>query len=180
MEDITRQIERAFAARAHPGEENITRCGYDKKNGGEYDGPCGECQRMTDFFRGKAWRELSARDLRTRGDADSLFTVEAYCYYLPVYLIAAVRDRKTLDVCVDHLTYRFGPKTEDAHGQDRLSAVFGALSDIELHAILQYFRYSHALERDFDGYCERSISNVERELSQRPNSAMQPTAKSGG
>jgi hypothetical protein len=179
MEDISHQIDKAFLARIYPGDENITRCTYDKKYGGKYDGSCGECVTIADFFRGKLWRELSATELRIHGQADILFTVEAYCYYLPAYLTAALRDRQELDVCVDHLSYRFGPKTEDALGQNRLSEIFGTLSDIELRAILNYFRYAYDLEEDYDGYISRSISNVERAL-QSSNKSLQPTAESGG
>jgi hypothetical protein len=179
MEQITRQIDNAFCVREYPGDNNVTHCTYDKANGGNHDGPCGECVAIADFFCGKLWRDISAKELRIHGQADILFTVEAYCYYLPAYLIAAVRDCEELDVCANHLTYRFGPKAEDGLGQDRLSKMFAALSGVELQVILEVFKHAYDLEDDFDGYLERSILNVERAL-QSPNKSLHPTAASGG
>lgn len=99
--------------------------------------------------------------------------------FLLAYLTAAVHDREELDVCVDHLTYRFGPKAEDAFGENRLSEIFSTLTEVELRAILNCFQYAYNLEEDFDGYCSRSISNVERAL-QSSNKSLHPTAARGG
>lgn len=164
MEDLISQITQAFAHRAYPGDENITRCTYDKKNGGEYAGPCGECMDMAAFFRGKQWQSVTATELRRNGDADCLFTVEAYCYYLPAYLVAALTHPRELDVCLDHLTFRFGAEPKDSYGNDRLSAIFTALSKQELQTLRAYFKNSYKPEEDFDDFHARSISSIEQEL----------------
>lgn len=168
MDSLIQQIEKAFASRSYPGDDNLTHCSYDRKYGGAYDGPCWECQEMAEFFRGKPWRTLRARELRRYGDADALFTIDAYSYFLPAYLLEAVRNPGELDVCVDHLTYRFGPKAEDQFGCERLAAILKALCDAELFALVNYFRFALSREQDWDGYCERSVQNVARELSMRP------------
>jgi hypothetical protein len=98
-----------------------------------------------------------------------LFTVQAYCYFLPAYLIAAIREPKELDICVDHLTYRFGPKTDEEWGPKRLKELCAELGTSEAVAGLEYFRFAYNRERDFDGYCERSIKNLEHALSLHPN-----------
>ena len=165
MDDIVHQIDKAFTNREYPGDENITCCTYDTKNGGKYDGPCYECVRIAEFFRGKFWRELSAKQLRSQSAAGSLFTVKAYCYYLPAYLTAALQNPEELDVCVGDLTCAFGPEPKYAYGQDRLSKTLGMLSDVELQVVLRYLRYRCELEEDSLGYYARSISNVERALS---------------
>lgn len=165
MDDILRQIDKAFTNREYPGDENITCCTYDKKNGGKFDGPCGECVQIAAFFRGKFWRELSAKELRSQSGAGSLFTVKAYCYYLPAYLTAALQNPEELDVCVDDLPFLFGSEPKDVYGQDRLSKILGMLSDAELQVVLRYLRYRCDLEEDYLGYYARSISNVERALS---------------
>ena len=56
MDDLVARIEAAFAARAHPGDTEITRCTYDRVNGGTMDGPCWECVEMAEFFAGRSWR----------------------------------------------------------------------------------------------------------------------------
>jgi hypothetical protein len=60
MDSLVDSIKAAFEARAYPGDENITRCTYDKKNGATHDGPCWECQEMAEYFEGKRWSTLVA------------------------------------------------------------------------------------------------------------------------
>jgi len=128
MNSLFSQIQSAFAKRPHPGDENITHCSYETKNGGTLDGPCWECEEMSNFFRRKSWGMLHGLELRRYGDSDTLFTVKAYCYFLPSYLTASLRERKDLDDCVDHLTYRFGVETDDKRGGERLRSLFKELS----------------------------------------------------
>lgn len=169
MEALINQIETAFADRPYPGDESITYCTYDKKNGGQFDGPCPECREMSEYFRAKSWKQLHATDLRRYGQAHAQFTIKAYCYLLPAYMIASLRDQRELDVCVDHLTYRFGPESDYAFGQKELGATLTELRKAELLAALTYFRYTLSRDGNFDGYCQRAIENIERELSAHPN-----------
>jgi hypothetical protein len=168
VEDILHQIDKAFTNRAYPGDENITCCTYDKKNGGKYDAPCGECVQIAEFFGGKFWRELSAKELRSQSGAGSLLTTEAYGYYLPAYLTAAIRDPEELDVCLDDIPFAFGPEPKYAYGQERLSKILGILVPAELQAVLSYLRYVYDQEEDYFGYYARAISNIERALSKGP------------
>lgn len=160
MNELIAQIETAFSARQPPGEENITRCSYDKKNGGSFEGPCFECVEMAAFFRGKKWQELTAVELRREGSTDSLFTTPAYCYFLPAYLTAAIRDPEQADVCVDHLGFRFGPKNDDVFEQARLSQILAELTPAERAAVLAYFRFAFVRDGDFGGWLERSIAMI--------------------
>jgi len=64
MNSLFSQIQSAFAKRPHPGDENITHCSYETKNGGTLDGPCWECEEMSNFFRRKSWGMLHGLELR--------------------------------------------------------------------------------------------------------------------
>jgi hypothetical protein len=79
MKSLIGTISTAFESRRYPGDESISRCTYDKRNGGTYDGPCWECQEMAEYFKGKPWMKLTGHELRRYGDNDALFTVPAYC-----------------------------------------------------------------------------------------------------
>jgi hypothetical protein len=160
MDDLVARIEEAFAPRAYPGDTEITRCTYDRANGGTMDGPCWECVEMAEFFAGKSWRSLRAADLRRHGDADSLYTIKAYCYYLPAYLTAAIRAPTDLDVCVDHLAYRFGPKPGDPWRDERLARTLHELTPDERAAVRGYFQFALTQEDDWDGYVERALRNL--------------------
>jgi hypothetical protein len=103
------------------------------------DGPCWECEEMREFFAGKSWRTLGAKGLRRHGGADALFTIKAYCHLLPAYLVAAIREPRELDVCVDHLAYRFGPEPGDPWSNGRLAEVLRELTPDERAAVRAMF-----------------------------------------
>jgi hypothetical protein len=160
MDDLVARIEAAFAARAHPGDSEITRCTHARVNGGTMDGPCWECVEMQEFFAGKSWQTLGGQALFLNGQADALFTVSAYCYLLPAYLVAAIREPRELDVCVEHLPYRFGPKPGDPWCDERLAQILRELTPDEREAVRAYFQFALTQEDDWDGYIERAIRNL--------------------
>ena len=165
MSALIADIAAAFRNRAQPGADNITRCSYDKRNGGELDGPCYECAEMADFFADKRWADVSARELFENGQSDGLFTVDAYCYLLPAYLSAALTDSHELDVCLEHLEYRFGATPDDSWGGQRLRAILGSLTNDELKVCLRYFEA--ASSDNFEGFHERALANITEELTRR-------------
>jgi hypothetical protein len=160
MEDLVARIEAAFAARPHPGDTEITRCTYDPVNGGTMDGPCWECVEMAEFFAGRSWRGVRGWELRRYGDANALFTVEAYCYYLPAYLTAAIREPDACGACVECLPFRFGPKPDDLWGNERLGHILRELTPVERGAVRAYFQFALTQEDDWDGYVERALANL--------------------
>lgn len=165
MNALIADIEAAFRSRAQPTADNITRCSYDKRNGGELDGPCYECAEMAEFFAGKDWTQLTATDLFQNGQADGLFTVEAYCYFLPAFLSTALTDPKELDVCCEHLEYRFGAKPDDSWGSQRLKAILQSLANDELKVCSRYFE--SVTSYDFENFRKRALSNIAEELTRR-------------
>lgn len=168
---IVEAIRQPFTWRPLPGKGDITHCTYDKKYGGQYDGPCPECVQMARYFAGKHWSKLTARALRRHGEATALFTVEAYCFLLPAYLIAAVTDPETLDIALDGLTYRFGPRLDDEWGQEHLRAILTELRNEELTVLLRYFKRELDKYGDFEHFCQRSIDNIGGELGRRSKQA---------
>lgn len=164
---IVEAIHQAFTWRPLPGKGDITHCSFDKKYGGQYDDPCRECVQMARSFAGKHWSKMTAKALRRHGNSTALFTIEAYCFLLPAYLVAAVTDPETLDVGLDGLTYRFGPRPDDEWGQDRLRAILTELRNEELTVLLHHFERFLKKDGDFEDFCQRSIDNVGSELRQR-------------
>lgn len=160
MNELIALIDDAFDKRPRPDDWDITHCTYDKKYGGSFNGPCGECARMSAFFKGKSWRHLTGKELHREGQSAGLFTVPAYCYFLPAFLIAAIREREDADVCVDHLAYTFGPKSDNKWATDRAAHIFAQLSVEEREATLAYFRLALSGDGDFDGYCECAIRTL--------------------
>lgn len=85
--EICAAIERAFAARRHPGDERIGRdgagCAHDE---GTY---------VANFFRGKRWQDVTYPAIRQgyEGPDYALFSFmvpEGLAYYLPAFLVMAL------------------------------------------------------------------------------------------
>ncbi|HVG93602.1 MAG TPA: hypothetical protein VND21_04085 [Planctomycetota bacterium] len=174
MQPLVDEIAAAFADRAYPGDDAITRCGYDRRNGGEFDGPCDDCARMAQFFRGRPWRDLRPADLFRHGQTPSLFTNPAYCYFLPAYLIGELEDSKAMDMAGEYLVWDFGPKPGDASSEGRLSEILGSLTERELHAVLQFFIHLRDVRYDESAYVSWAVENLERAIAARQGSRSSP------
>ena len=160
---LVADIRTAFAGVVRPQE--VTRCSYDRRNGGQY-GTCVECSDMQKFFQDKDWRTLDAATLRREGQATALFEIDAYVYFLPAFLVAAIEDPVRADVILDHIPHCFGPRAEDEWGRSRLSSILERLTVPQRRVVLDYLRQTHEPERDFDGSEARAIANFEAALCQ--------------
>src|SRR5690242_3388954 len=90
-------IEKAFAAVAYPGDNNITRCPYN----------CAECRRIGEYFKGRDWTGHKIEDLRKNNVALSLFTPEAFHYFLPLFMLASMDSYEKGDVIPDAIRFHF-------------------------------------------------------------------------
>lgn len=162
MMDLIAHIHSAFGARPYPGDENITCCSYSKAH------PCLECEEIAEYFKGRSWGSLTGEELRLNGQSAGLFTIAAYCYFLPAYLTAAIREPAAADVCVEGLAYEFGPRDNDAWGQERLAQLLRELNAAERQAVLDYFRFAMTRHPEQDafggGFYARAVRNLEASL----------------
>jgi len=86
------RIRRAWADATRPNASAISVPTYDDEG-------------VSAYFAGKTWEGHSASTLRKLDFATSVFTDEAFAYYLPAYLIAAIQDPDALDVVADFILY---------------------------------------------------------------------------
>src|SRR5688500_17074375 len=70
-------IERAWRDARYPGDDQICTPTYDDEGVGAY-------------FRGRSWQGHAVSALRYHSVGLSFFTPEAFCYYLPAYLLAVI------------------------------------------------------------------------------------------
>ncbi|MEO6034115.1 MAG: DUF6714 family protein [Verrucomicrobiota bacterium] len=73
-------IKSVFAHVPYPGDSNITHCPYH----------CRPCQEIADYFKSKTWEGHLVEDLRDHHTALSLFTPEAFQYFLPTFMLASL------------------------------------------------------------------------------------------
>ncbi|WP_028103487.1 DUF6714 family protein [Pseudoduganella violaceinigra] len=141
QEELIARIRLAWADATPPAAHNIS-------------GPTHDDEGVSAYFAGKSWEGHSARALRGLEFATSVFTDEAFAYYLPAYLIAAIEDPDTLDVVVDGTLSALARKE---HGR----AVIARLDAQQRQTLRDYMR----LLQERGGYfMDHYIANIEASL----------------
>ena len=156
---LLRDIERAFAPVPYPGHENITKvhfatCGDE----------CKECADVRKVFRGKDWRNYLQHPYELLGyfaprkptskigrDFLPLLMVQAFHYYLPLFLAGMIIDPREADVMLDGIPSHFdpGPKSassaKDAelweHRNARCAQLFAAMNEAQRKAAADALRF---------------------------------------
>jgi hypothetical protein len=95
---VVKQIEQAFADNVYPGDDKLVSCG------------CYECSELAAAFQGKYWTELTdVAFLRLYEAGLSLFQQEAFRFYLPAYIRAALVDPGTADFILEGISFSLTP-----------------------------------------------------------------------
>ncbi|MDB6112373.1 MAG: hypothetical protein JWR69_4123 [Pedosphaera sp.] len=140
-------IQEAFAGVPYPGDDNITRCPYN----------CSECRRIADYFKGKEWAQQGTEELRKHHVALSLFTPEAFHYFLPAFMLASIDSYEKGDVIPDAIRFHFEYAQEiQGHFTMRMSKLSGA----QRKAIIDYLIH---MESKGAGSSEHAIGMLTEE-----------------
>jgi hypothetical protein len=140
-------IEEAFAEVPYPGDNNITRCPYH----------CSECRRIAEYFKGKQWTGYEIEELRNNNVALSLFTPEAFQYFLPAFMLASVDFYEKGDIIPDAIRFHFEYSQEaKGHFVVRMSK----FSPAQRKAIIDYLVY---METKGAGSSEHAIGVLSEE-----------------
>jgi hypothetical protein len=140
-------IEQAFVGVPQPADDNITRCPYH----------CSECQRIAGLFKGKTSGSFSVEELRTVHVALSLFTPEAFHYFLPAFMLASVDSYEKGDVIPDAIRFHF-EYSHEAQGHFPLR--MSKLSPAQRKAIIEYLVF---MEGKGAGSSEHAIGMLSEE-----------------
>ncbi len=144
---LQQSIEQAFATVEYPGDNNITRCPYH----------CAECRRIAEHFKQTTWTGHSLEDLRNHHVALSLFTPEAFHYFLPAFMLVSLSGYEKGDVIPDAIRFHFEYSQEmKGHFAVRMSK----FSPAQRKAIIDYLIY---MERKGAGSSEHAIGMLSEE-----------------
>jgi len=124
MQKLIKQIEDAWADAKYPGDEFIfTPDSYDDED-------------ITDYFRDTTWKGHSVAELRAHCSAiSSFFTPQAWLYWLPAYLIAAIEDPEELSQGIDSITTSLSNRYPDS--KDRIAL----LNTAQKIALVHFYQY---------------------------------------
>lgn len=146
---LKQTIETAFAEVPYPGDGNITRCPYN----------CAECRRIAAFFKGKTWSGHTLEELRQHHVALSLFTPEAFQYFLPAFMLVSMAGYEKGDVIPDAIRFHFDYSAEmQGHFAVRMSK----FTMDQRYAIIDYLEL---MERQGAGSSEHAIGMLSDEAA---------------
>ena len=91
--EIVQQIAAAFGEVQQPAPDTLV------------NNHCCECAETSAAYAGKPWTDVTLEDV-LRGRETSLLTATAWRYYLPAFMIWAIRAPESMDVLLDNLVYQ--------------------------------------------------------------------------
>ena len=100
--EVIRLIEDAWRDVPYPGDDKIfTPDSYDDED-------------IVNYFGGTTWRGHEPARLRAHSSAFTFFTPEAFHYWFPAFMIAAIQDPEEADVILHYIPWslndRYAPK----------------------------------------------------------------------
>ena len=127
--EVIRFIEDAWRDVGYPGDDRIfTPDSYDDED-------------IVTYFGGTTWRGHRPVDLRAHSSAFTFFTPEAFHYWLPAFMIAAIQSPEEADVVCD----RIPSSVDDRYAPQR----WRLFSPTQRQAVVAYLRFQ--IERFGDG-----------------------------
>ncbi len=105
--NVLQTIESAFDHVGYPGDVNIIQCG------------CPICRQITEYFRGTKWQMHTLEGLRKHQLAITLFTPEAFRYFLPAFMTQSLGAWSDTCLIPFLITKQFLPLREDEATQRR-------------------------------------------------------------
>lgn len=121
-------IKSAFAAVEYPGDKNITHCPYH----------CRPCEEITEYFKGKTWEGHSVDDLRDHHTALSLFTPDAFHFFLPAFMLASLESYDNTDILPDSIRFNFEFSLDH---RDHFLVRLTNFSEEQRRVIIEFLRY---------------------------------------
>lgn len=125
---VKKQIEEAFSGVPHPGDDAIVR------------GRDWESLELSASFRGKHWKEIPAETLRRHHDDLALFSPSGLQFYLPAYLLAAMRDDWDI-LCFVLLHLQPPPKDREPDRWGSFLSRFARFTPAQKHAIRAFLEF---------------------------------------
>jgi hypothetical protein len=125
---LQERIKAAFADVEYPGDNNIIHCPYH----------CRPCREIANYFKGKTWEGHSVQNLRDHHTALSLFTPEAFHYFLPAFMLASIESYDQVYVLPDSIRFHFEFNLEH---RDHFLVRVTKFSDEQRKVIIDFLRY---------------------------------------
>lgn len=100
--DIAHEVEEAFADVPYPGDDKLLRYSFSVDN-----------DTVLESFRGKHWKEISPEELQLNEAHLSLFSPEAFCFFLPSFMVGALLHPEETNIVWQCVFYNLAPGHSD-------------------------------------------------------------------
>lgn len=128
MQSLLSAIEHAFASAVLPSGDLIAMPTVDDEG-------------ISQFFRGRTWKSLTAQQLREQDFAPTIFTPAAFAYFAPAYITAYVVAPNTLDSAVENFIHNLGSGNDPAIPQyHRAREIYRRFSSEQLEVVRAFLR----------------------------------------
>lgn len=139
--EVIQLIEDAWREVPYPGDGNIfSPDSYDDED-------------IVDFFVGTTWRDHAPADLRAHSSAFTFFTPEAFHYWFPAFMIAAIKEPEKADVIVDYIPWSIS----DSSAPQR----WPLFSEAQKQAVAAYLRLQIEVFTDGTEHERRALAALE-------------------
>ncbi|MBC8100889.1 MAG: hypothetical protein H7Y11_15725 [Armatimonadetes bacterium] len=149
MKTLVNKIEMVFEPIKYPGDTLIT---YTN------DPYHLEAVEIAQALQGKHWKSLTNQELRYHAASLSFFTPQAFCFYLPAYMIASITGYKLTDILTQSLVGNLTMPTKPEASIARFLANVAPLSTMQSKAVLDYLEYTRATHGE--DFSDRSINRA--------------------
>jgi hypothetical protein len=155
-EQLRLEIEAAFDPLNYPGDGNIV---YD--NSGDHL----ECNEIRALFAGRHWREMPLETVLHHPEALSAFTPEAFRFFLPAFLLAALFHFDEADVLPESIVSGFR-RPRHSYDETRQRERLQILTPDQTRAICGFIDF---LEQEHgEGFLPGELEDVRANLACRP------------
>jgi hypothetical protein len=127
--ELVQQIENAFADIPYPGDNNLI------KKPEHW-----ESWKIPKVLKGKHWKDVSSEEIFELRFNLSHFTLEAFQFYLPAYLIASLNVTSGGEI-IENIIFSLDPQGDEENVSSEFLARVGALSSKQKAAIKGFIKY---------------------------------------
>ncbi len=141
-------IESTFADAPYPGDDRIT----DHED-------CLECAEIAEYFRGTSWRVHSLAKLWEHHAALSLFTPDAFHYFLPAFMLATLEQPREADLIPHSIAFHF---TRGLSDEEQFTQRFSRFSTAQRQAVAAFLREYAATGEFWASEVPEALATLER------------------
>jgi hypothetical protein len=135
---VVQKIQEAFATNQYPGDDNLVE-----------DSSYWESINLSDQLKGKDWREISLETLKKNRFSLSLFTPEAFRYYLPAFIIASVLHADEVDTLPSSVFHNLTPPEGEGLDMDEFLKRNGDFNALQREAIREFIKLYVTVETSY-------------------------------